>query len=430
MRGRVANGGDGRALLALAPAGILVGLFGVDSVLAAAAGWRPGRSRIEMFAVGAATLAAAVIALAVLLSPARRWVANHAGALMTIQLASLLALGIGEGALGLLGERVTRTPFHGHPRGLREVFEPKIAGTSPRARFSVNSLGLRGPELPADPRVYRIVAVGGSTTEDVYLDDEATWTRLLMADLNAAGGRRFWVASAGRSGFATVEHLAFVENSELLEDVDAVLLLVGINDLARMVWGETADRVLRPPSPRWTRLRTVELVKRVASAWAPGNLVMDRDALFVHDAQEARHQAKVVEGEIATAPYLAAYGERLRAIVEACRRRHLVLVLADQPTLFRSSLSAEEEKKLWLLRRRDGSYLPPRVMRRLMDEYNQVTGATARRFGVPLVRLSDLDGQDELFYDDCHFSEAGARAVARRIAAGVPWQTLMPRRRS
>jgi hypothetical protein len=40
-----------------------------------------------------------------------------------------------------------------------------------------------------DPNTLRIVAIGGSTTEDIYLDDAKTWTSLLAAHLSKALNR-------------------------------------------------------------------------------------------------------------------------------------------------------------------------------------------------------------------------------------------------
>ena len=155
---------------------------------------------------------------------------------------------------------------------------------------------------------------------------------------------------------------------------------------------------------------------------------MDRDALFVRDAQTRRHEAKVMEGKVSIDPYLTAYSWRLRAMVEAARRRGVALVLATQPTVFRTDQTPEEEKRLWFLRRSEGDYLPPRRMRELMDRYNEVTRKTAIEFGVPLVDLMPMDGRSEFFYDDCHFTETGSAEVALRIAEGIDWRRFPARK--
>jgi lysophospholipase L1-like esterase len=427
---RAATGSSALARLWVVPA-IATAYFWLDCAFALRRGWSPRTSRLEVAALFLAGALSVVFVLA-LWRDHRRGGSSAAPRFALATLSALLTLGAVELALSALGERIERAPFHGHPRGLRQTFEPALPGTSNPARFSVNSMGLRGDEPPPDPSVFRILCVGGSTTEDVYLDDAKTWTRRLADELNARGGRRYWSASAGRSGFATIEHLRFLSEGETPDEFDAVVLLVGINDLARLVWGQSADRVAERAvgraAPLWARLRGFELLRRIESARHPANQVMDREAIFVRTAQTVRAEARVVEGGLDVEPGIAAYRDRLRAIVAAAKSRNLPLVVVDQPTLFRPDLTPEEERRLWFLRRADGTYLPARRMRELMDRFNAATRDVAAEQGVTLVRLSELDGESELFYDDCHFSEAGAEAVARRVAEGVSWGSIPLRR--
>src|SRR5216117_3122803 len=49
---------------------------------------------------------------------------------------------------------------------------PGIDGT---IEFTVNSLGLRGPEVDLDKVELRILCVGGSTTESLFVTDKLSW---------------------------------------------------------------------------------------------------------------------------------------------------------------------------------------------------------------------------------------------------------------
>ena len=406
-----------------------LGLFAIDTAAAFARGWSPLGSRLDLAALIAALVLAVLLAVA-WYSPTVHRAAPIGPRVVAVWVSLVFALLAGELLLSFASESIDRAPFHRHPRGLRQVFEPKIPGTSPRARFSVNSQGLRGTEPPGDTAVRRLLFVGGSTTEDVYLDDERTWTLRLPELLNARGGDRFWAASAGRSGFASIEHLEFLEHADVVSEFDVVIVLLGINDMARLVWGERADRIAlnraKVRAPLWRRSRTLELIRRFWSAGVEqGNLVMDREALFVRDAQTRRSEAKVVDGEIDIAPALGDYERRLSRLVMVTRRRGLKLVLADQPTLFRTDLSPEEERRLWFIRRADGDFLPARRMLELMKSFNDVTASVATRMDVPFVRLSEMTGASDYFYDDCHFSEVGAEEVARRLSERIDWQGLL-----
>jgi len=51
-----------------------------------------------------------------------------------------------------------------------------------------------------------------------------------------------------------------------------------------------------------------------------------------------------------------------------------------------------------------------------MERYNAVLQSVCREWDVAWIDLRSLQGREELFYDDCHFNEAGAREVAAIVA--------------
>ena len=107
-------------------------------------------------------------------------------------------------------------------------------------RTSHNSLGYRNGEFPlAKPEgVYRIVALGGSSTYDVRIEDNAaTFTaqleKLLKEDY---GYRDVQVINAGVPGYNSWEILASLEFRVLDLDPDLVIIYEGTNDVhARLV---------------------------------------------------------------------------------------------------------------------------------------------------------------------------------------------------
>jgi hypothetical protein len=82
----------------------------------------------------------------------------------------LFALAAGEAIIRIA---VPSGPVLRTPNKVLE-YEPAswgVTGVTGRKRFTTNSLGLRGPELPQEQHLYRIIAIGGSTTECFVLDD-------------------------------------------------------------------------------------------------------------------------------------------------------------------------------------------------------------------------------------------------------------------
>src|SRR5215213_5859914 len=70
-------------------------------------------------------------------------------------------------------------------------------GLDKEALMKRNSLGFRGPEPPADFKDHlTIVAVGGSTTECLFIPEGETWPDLLQQQLQTSFNK-VWVNNAG-----------------------------------------------------------------------------------------------------------------------------------------------------------------------------------------------------------------------------------------
>src|SRR5215212_4764730 len=134
----------------------------------------------------------------------------------------------------ILGELALRLSSPGRyyvwEPGTRQIFRPMPAimpGVEGESRFYINEHGLRGDAFSPD-QDYRILAVGGSTTECLYLDEAEAWPHLLQELLNAKPGPRAWVGNVGKSGQMTRNHVVQVEKlTRQYPGIDAVLLLAG-----------------------------------------------------------------------------------------------------------------------------------------------------------------------------------------------------------
>src|SRR5262245_21223643 len=97
--------------------------------------------------------------------------------------------------------------FHADFRPLPGVM-PGIEGES---NFEINADGLRAHPFD-DSQQYRILALGGSTTECLYLDNFEAWPHLLQDALNRRTGLRTWVGNAGRSAHTLVSNIVQLEH--------------------------------------------------------------------------------------------------------------------------------------------------------------------------------------------------------------------------
>ncbi|MBI5708866.1 MAG: SGNH/GDSL hydrolase family protein [Candidatus Eisenbacteria bacterium] len=321
------------------------------------------------------------------------------------------------------------------PPGLRQPFNPDPAvlpGVRGPAPFAINADGIRGD--PFSPRQrYRILAIGGSTTECAYLDSAEAWPHLLQDDLNRALGRPVvWVGNLGRSGNTTrCSRLQVRDLVPSYPRIDAIVLLVGVNDLQfRLMDGDhfqpyrqvaaMYDPTMKPFFKRTEIWRRLHLLKTdVRQRLRHELLTLDESG---HRMILARRQRRAARRVLRDLPDLTSaleeYVENIHAIVDAARARHLRAVFLTQPALWSPGLPRGLDSLLWFGRATlegEGSrdYYSVEALAAGMERYNDALRATCRSRGVECIDLAAMLPRDTtVFYDDCHFNESGARKVA------------------
>ncbi len=327
------------------------------------------------------------------------------------------------------------------PPDLQVTFTPSpelMPGIEGESRFTINERGFRADPLTAD-RDPVLLALGGSTTECAYLDDREAWPRLLQ-DRLAARHPRVWVGNAGRSGLDTRHHVVQMEKLlPQLPELDLVILLVGLNDLHHRLFRDTRYRPIpvdrlasnrfilrrafaqRPGEARsrsFLGARVVELIapadpdgvlqERVGAAYAVQRAGR-RDALALRDALP----------DLSTG--LEAYRRNLLQILAIARAHGVRVVFGTQPSIWRPDLSERERALLWLGgigREERREYYSVEALAEGMARYNDVLRNVCRGQRVECVDLAaTLPRDTTAYYDDVHFNEGGARAVADAFAA-------------
>lgn len=328
--------------------------------------------------------------------------------------------------------------------------DPKLMpGVQGSARFTGNDVGLRGPKFPTDSgNVYKIVTIGGSTTESLYLDDSEEWPHLLMEELNGRGsGIVTWVANGGQSGRNTVDHLELIRALPVLSDVELLIFMVGINDLnptLSFAGGPTqgaieakaaqfrdqvlnGGRRLRPSRPYFKRTELFELAKRSSARllekFSPsaglGWLGVGPGSYIAEKRQQRAAAATVPLPDLEIG--LEEYRGRIRAIAAECRLRGLRCLFLTQPTMWRENLNPEESSLLWFgwVRRESQKpgYLSVADLATAMGAFNQELLSVCTQDGLECFDLASKVPKDtSAFYDDAHFNESGVRIVADQLA--------------
>jgi lysophospholipase L1-like esterase len=321
----------------------------------------------------------------------------------------------------------------------RDLSQLGFLGVSPNVTFTTNEVGLRGEPMPAkNDAAYKIIAVGGSTTECLTLDDSQEWAHLLMQKLNREQkGRRVWVGNAGVSAKTSVDHLLFLRRIPVLSQADMLVFLMGVNDLQAALdfGGASTQKVLEERaelfaghapaavSPTASLFRRSWFLMKVLEVWNNIN-VRDPNGMEkktpLQEAVATRDMAPLVALPSLDVA-LSEYTSRVRALEKECFERKLRCVYLTQPSIWRSDLSPAQVKTIWLGRvGRKGhtiGFVSITDLANAMDAYNQTLLALCRNDHLECYDLASAIPKDtSAFYDDVHFNISGGRKVAEFVA--------------
>jgi lysophospholipase L1-like esterase len=240
------------------------------------------------------------------------------------------------------------------------------------------------------------------------------------------GEKRLWVGNVGVSGYATPYHVRFTRVSNLVAEMDCLVFLVGINDLLWSLAGRdfSVIPIHGVPLPQ-PRLAKTSLGKLAIATFQRATDFGVADATLIEDEvganyvarREARRDAPAIrEADLPFAAYTG-FGQRVNELINACGERGVRGILVTHPVLWREAMPPEKEALLWLGSLPDGTFASAASLRTMIDRFNEIVVRICEERGAECVDLREMNGCAEYFYDDCHFNEAGAREVARRLAA-------------
>lgn len=351
------------------------------------------------------------------------WILN----LLLLVGSSVVALGLAEIGFRFLSPRPLFGPYFDlRPYKKLQLF-PQLAGVSSPAWHTSNRWGLRGDEPPADwESYYTIITIGGSTTQCFYLDDHKTWPYQLQEKLRQTFGR-VWVGNAGLDGHSTNGHVLMMRQVIPRLKPDAVILLVGANDLS-LSFAEEAERnqydlrfEQRLNSPAGWLFQHSRLLQ-VVYVWK--RIWLDQAKVVTKDGPPAYRPEKLSAAETtpsdlkAVLPSLPRFRNNVREIIQLARRMNLRAIFLTQPSLYGDDAywSGIQAQNYWTQGPKEP--ISAATQWRMLNLFNQELMRTCREQGVEVLDLAAVIPHSfEYFYDPYHFTEAGAELVAAQVAA-------------
>jgi lysophospholipase L1-like esterase len=290
---------------------------------------------------------------------------------------------------------------------------------------------------------YRIFAIGGSTTEQIYLDDKRTWTHLLQGSFEKTSGANVEVVNTGVSGLRAQHHLATLRSVADMKP-NLILFLIGINDWNHHVLMhfsrlhsetflaaalEFRNELVKKVSLKNTLLGNIG--SRLALAFreqTPDVLPESRmgppmsgsardrevDGSYFTRQRGSLDRAKMMSFKPEAVS--AEYAQDLESIGAFCRQKRIDCMFITQPTGYQASATELYKKGFWMTPPNANYTLDFDSMVYLADLYNRHLRAFAMRHGHYFCdAASKFEPSYENFSDDCHFNERGAKRMSEVI---------------
>ena len=288
---------------------------------------------------------------------------------------------------------------------------------------TTNKWGFRGDEPPADwDHFLTIVTIGGSTTQCFYLDDRKTWPHLLQERLKGKYSK-VWVGNAGLDGHSSRAHLIMMKRAIPKIKPDAVIFLVGINDLLISLSEDEKGHRSQFENTEWTyKFWTSSRLLQVLHTWKL--ILFDH----VHVVTRTRHRVFVptplTEKEVPlpadlreALPFLDAYRRNIEEIIRLGKAMNIRTVFLTQPMRFEDTPYWRGIEAQFYWTKSQKGKRSAATLWRLLLVYNKELLEICKREKVDCFDLASVvPHRDAYFYDTTHFTERGAELVAQKVS--------------
>lgn len=299
--------------------------------------------------------------------------------------------------------------------------------------FTINNYGFRGDELivPKPNNEYRIFAIGGSSTESLYIDDKDVWTQVLQDNLNQNNdSTTVKVYNAGKSGDNIQDHLAMLSHRIIHLQPDEVIIFCGINDVTRLLLDKNPlkfnltkkdEKEVSFGNMLGVFLYEFQIPRRLYYAFKSQEETLETiEIQSNYQKKVAKTQARPLENQLPETDY-GNYENKLKSLIGICQANDIKLIFATQVVTWNT---VDETLKNWhWMTSRGGIRYNALKLQQKVDSINAITVKEAKRFHVPVFKTDSIIPKTSAYlYDDCHFNPAGSKKMGDELATFIKIQ--------
>ena len=329
------------------------------------------------------------------------------------------------------------------PRNKTYIFEQNV---SKRVKKTIihtkNSLGFRGSNPPNKfDEHLTIIAVGGSTTECLFLTDNTDWPYIL-GKLLASHFNKIWINNTGLDGHSTYGHLVLLKSYIGKIKPKIAIFLIGMNDVNLNSKNDYDIEAAVEEKDAYIFKRVKCFVKNSYLLSLCGNLILgirsnmksighrniDMLSANVNDYFIEKNKININAHNIMIDEDLSReilnayinqnyfnYIKRLESIVKYCKQKGIRPIFITQPLLFGEGIDPETGINLETFYFDGG--LNGKLRWKVLELYNDATRRVGREQGIIVVDLANkMPKSLAYFYDEAHYTEEGSILVADIIA--------------
>ncbi len=287
--------------------------------------------------------------------------------------------------------------------------------------YKRNSIGLRGPEPPVAFKDHlSIIAIGGSTTECMFMSEGKTWEDQLYKNLSGSFPK-LWINNAGFSGHSTFGHIILLRDYIVNLKPSICLFLVGGNDIDR--------KDLRPHDENFTKTNDkwiLFLAKKSALVNTLLNLyrnhlakeksLADGKPFTLLNKKSFNIPDSAIQEKIRLQePLLKAYSSRLKEMIRLCKSNGIEPIFITQPCLVGETVDSLTGVDLASFPMSDK--INGKLFWKYMQLYNAETMNLSKEEGLLCIDLATkLPKSSAYYYDLIHYNNKGNARVGEILS--------------